>query len=713
MSRRQVAAGRMIDVLNNAIAPHPPAADIRPQRRVYHGHELLDEYAWLRAPNWREALRDPSLLPPDIFAHLKAEAAYAAWHFDGMSDLQARIAEELRRNAETPWSAPLAPYGPYLYGARYGDGEHPLIVRADRSGANETIILDCNALAAGKSFFKLLSWRVSPDHRHLAYVVDVTGAELGQVRVRDLRDGRDLPLVLERASGSLAWTRDAGALVYVQYREDLRPGRVMLQRLNSTGAGSFGESVELYRESDPSWSASVSRSASGDFIFMYVRGAQTSEQWMVDSSAPEEGFVCIERRAAGVQYYADHVRDRLIIRTNADGAEDFKIVAAPLADPSRTNWRDLVPHRPGVTIFTHRCLANHLVRVERENGVPRVIVRRHGDEADEQAPVDAQFFRLQLLPAYEFEAQSLRYVISTPLRPNEAHEYNFARRATTLLKRQSLPTDFGADFELLRLIAKAPDGEDVPVSVVFPRGMKRDGSAPCLLLGYGAYGWSIDPAFAVERLPLLSRGFVYAIAHVRGGSERGRRWYRMGRLEGRPNVFADFVAVAQTLVAEGFTSRGRIVAQGASAGGMLVGASVNLDPGMFAGIVADAPFVDVLGTMLDDQLPLTPGEWLEWGNPIKSREDFERIRSYSPYEQVRAAHYPPILARAGVADPRVTYWEPAKWIARLRARASGGPFFLSVDFDTGHSGAEGLRARREARAREIAFALRCVGLAWS
>lgn len=691
----------------NEIAPAPPQAERRPQRRVFHGFELVDEYAWLRAPNWREALRDPGLLPAEILAHLRAEARYASWRLGIVRDVEEQVVEEMRRNAEAPWSPPPQPFGQFAYGQTYGEGEHPLIVRADRSGANETVILDCNELASGKPFFKLASWRISPDHRRLAYVADVTGAEQGELRVRDLETGRDLPLVLERASGSLAWTNDAQSLVWVQYGEDLRPGRVLLRRIDETAS----QDIELYREDDPSWSASVSHSASGDFVVLTLRGAQSSEEWLLDAAAPQKGFVRITPREAGVQYYADHVGDRLIIRTNADGSEDFKLVEAPLGEPSRANWRDLAPHRPGVTLFSHRCFANHLVRVEREDGAPRIVVRRHSDGVEQRAPIDAQVFRLQLLSSSEFDAQSVRYAISTPLRPNEAHEFDFARASTALLKRQSLPRDFGADFELLRLTAKAPDGEDVPISLVCPRGMKRDGSAPCLLYGYGAYGWSIDPGFAVERLPLLSRGFVYAIAHVRGGSERGRRWYRMGRLEGRPNVFTDFLTVANTLVAEGFTSRGRIVAQGASAGGMLVGAAVNLDPGMFAGVIADAPFVDVLTTMLDEELPLTPGEWLEWGNPIASREDFERIRAYSPYEQVRAERYPPILARAGVADPRVTYWEPAKWIARLRARASGGPFLLAVDFDTGHSGAEGRQAARRARAREIAFALRCVGLA--
>lgn len=689
------------------IAPTPPAADQRPSRRTFHGLDLEDEYAWLRAPNWREALRDPALLPPDILAHLRAEARYAAWHLDASRDLRDLIVDELRANAEAPWSPPPLPFGPFAYGVKHGAGEHPLVVRTDRDGANEAVILDCNELAAGSPFFKLIAWRVSPDHRRLAYAIDLTGAEEADIRVRDLDTGRDLAPSIARSSGSFVWSADSRALIHVALRDDLRPGRVMMARVDDLAI-----QVELFHERDPSWSASVSRSTSGRFCVLTLRGAQTSEEWLLDLAVPDKGFTRIAAREAGVQYFADHAGDNLVIRTNDGGAEDFKLVTAPVGDPQRANWRDLVPHRPGVTLFTHRCMANHLVRIERENGAARIVVRSNVDGAEHRAPVDAEIFRLQLLPSFEHDAGRIRFAISTPVRPNEAHEYDLDRRTSAVIARQTLPRDIAPDYDLRRLIATGPDGEDVPVSLVRRRDLPLDGSAPCLLYGYGAYGWSIDPGFAVERLPLLSRGFVYAIAHVRGGSERGRRWYRMGRLEGRPNVFGDFLAVANRLVADGYTSRGRIVAQGASAGGMLVGAALNLDPEMFAGVIADAPFVDVLTTMLDDELPLTPGEWLEWGNPIRSREDFERIRSWSPYEQVRAVRYPPVLARAGVADPRVTYWEPAKWIARLRARASGGPFLLSVDFDAGHSGAEGREAARRARAREIAFALRCVGMAW-
>jgi len=321
-------------------------------------------------------------------------------------------------------------------------------------------------------------------------------------------------------------------------------------------------------------------------------------------------------------------------------------------------------------------------------------------------------YALRLEPGCDFDAEAVRFTVSTPIQPNETYDYDMARRTRTLVRRQARPAGVNlARYELRRLWAAAADGERIPVSVVHRRDLPLDGSAPCLLYGYGAYGWSLDPAFPVERLPLLERGFVYAIAHGRGGAEKGQGWYRAGKLENRINAFGDFLSAAEMLVGAGYARRGRIVAHGRSAGGMLVGAALNMAPDLFAGVIADVPFVDVLNTMLDEELPLTPSEWLEWGDPIRDPEAFVRIRSYAPYEQIRPGIYPPVLATAGLSDPRVTYWEPAKWILRLRDRTAGGPFLLATELHAGHGGSEGRIRRLEDHAREIAFALRCVGLA--
>jgi oligopeptidase B len=376
--------------------------------------------------------------------------------------------------------------------------------------------------------------------------------------------------------------------------------------------------------------------------------------------------------------------------------------------PEEANWRDLVPHRPGVTITAHRCAGAVVARLERVDAAMRLVVAPLAGGEGETVPVGGGVAALSFDAVLEPDA--LRFAISTPVRPRETYDLDPATLARRLVKREEIPAPPDpALYVVTRLDARAPDGESVPISMVHRRGMPLDGSAPCLLYGYGSYGWSVQPAFAPERLPLVDRGFVYAIAHVRGGTERGQRWYREGKFEKKPNSFIDFIACAEALVAAGYTGPGRIVAQGRSAGGMLVAAVANLRPDLFAGIIADVPFVDVLNTMLDADLPLTPPEWPEWGNPGQDADAFRVIRSYSPYDNVKPQRYPAILALGGLTDPRVTYWEPAKWVARLRANMTGGgPVLLKINMEAGHGGAAGRFDRLEEVALIYAFALNAV-----
>jgi oligopeptidase B len=600
---------------------------------------------------------------------------------------------------------PPVPHGPYLYEARFEEGEHPVLVRRPHAGGPETLLLDCNALARGHAFFKLGRWVVSPDHRLLAYAVDTVGSEAYRVRIRDIAADADLPDALPDTSGSMLWSSHGRALTYVRRGPDLRPNRVMHHRLGTPPQ----DDELLYAEHDPAWSVWLGKTGSQRFGLVTLHNSDESEVPLFDLGAGRPTLRLVEPRRSGLSYEVDDDGERLVIRTNAGGAEDRKLVTASPDAPDAEHWRDLVPHRPGVSIVGHRCLARHVVRTERADAVVRLVVRdRVG--AEHTVPIPDAVYSLRLEPGEDFETDAVRYTVSTPLRASETYDYDLTGRTGAVVWRHEAPAvlDAGA-YVLRRLWATAPDGERVPISVAHRRDLPLDGSAPCLLYGYGAYGSSVDPEFAVERLPLLDRGVVFAIAHVRGGAERGQAWYDAGRLERRTNAFTDFLAAAETLIASGYTRRGRIVAHGRSAGGMLVGAAVNLDPGLFAGIIADVPFVDVLNTMLDPELPLTPPEWLEWGNPLADADAFDRIRGYAPTEQIRPAPYPPILAIAGVSDPRVTYWEPAKWIARLRDRASGGPFMLETTMAAGHAGNEGRFRRLEERAREIAFALRCVG----
>ena len=401
--------------------------------------------------------------------------------------------------------------------------------------------------------------------------------------------------------------------------------------------------------------------------------------------------------------------DRFFIRTNA-GAPDFKIVIAPREAPQEANWRDFVAERDGRFIADATLFKDHLVLLTREMSRPRLVVIDLKSGESHEIAFDEETYFLRFEPVYEFDTSLIRFSYSSPARPQETYDYDVAKRSRTLVKRQTMPRGFDPQAYVTRLVfAPAEDGESVPVSLIHKRGLRLDGSAPLLLTGYGAYGYAVEASFSTNRFSLIDRGFVFAIAHVRGGTDKGWRWYEDGKLGKKPNSFRDFLAAARFLIAEGYTGSGRIVAQGGSAGGLLMGAVANLAPDLFAGLIADVPFVDVLATMLDASLPLTPAEWLEWGDPIHDRAAFDTIRSYSPTDNVRAQRYPAILALAGLTDPRVTYWEPAKWVARLRATMTGGgPILLRTAMEAGHAGASGRFDRLEDVARQYAFALRCV-----
>jgi oligopeptidase B len=445
---------------------------------------------------------------------------------------------------------------------------------------------------------------------------------------------------------------------------------------------------------------------------------ETSEVHLLDLRNPNAAPRLVAKRKEGERYDVEHHPDlggepMLVIHTNAGGAEDFKIMLAPLANPERANWQELIPHRSGTLLLGMGLLRDWLVRLEREDGLPRIVVRRLSDGAEHSIAFAEEAYSLGMVGGYEFETDNLRFSYSSMTTPAEVWDYDMRTRKREMRKRQEVPSGHDpANYVARRILAKANDGETVPISILHRRDLKLEGKAPLLLYGYGAYGHAIPAAFSTNRLSLVDRGFVYAIPHIRGGTDRGWRWYVQGKLAHKENTFRDFIAAAEHLITEGFTAKGRIVAHGGSAGGMLMGAIANLRPELFGGILAEVPFVDVLNTMLDDTLPLTPPEWNEWGNPIVDAEVFRRIRRYSPYDQVKAQDYPSMLVLAGLTDPRVTYWEPAKWVARLRAmKTDENPLWLRTNMDAGHGGAAGRFDRLEEVALGYVFALRNAGLA--
>ncbi|MGN6145131.1 MAG: S9 family peptidase, partial [Mesorhizobium sp.] len=416
-------------------------------------------------------------------------------------------------------------------------------------------------------------------------------------------------------------------------------------------------------------------------------------------------------RETGLQYDLEDGGDVFFILTNADGAKDFKIMTAPVGNPVRANWQELVPHEPGRLILSVIGFKDHLVRLERKDGLPRIVVRDRSSGAEHMIAFDEEAYSLGLSGSYEYDTKVMRFTYSSMTTPAQVFDYDMRSRERTLLKTQEVPSGHDPDrYVTRRLMAPAEDGETVPVSLIYHKDTPLDGSAPCLLYGYGAYGITIPAAFNTNCLSLVDRGFVYAIAHVRGGKDKGYAWYEDGKRAKKKNTFTDFIAAARHLVAAGYTAHDRIVAQGGSAGGMLMGAIANMASEAFGGIVAEVPFVDVLTTMLDATLPLTPPEWPEWGNPIQSEADYRLIAGYSPYDNVAALAYPPILAVAGLTDPRVTYWEPAKWAARLRERKTGdNPVLFKINMESGHAGASGRFSRLEEIAFTYAFALKVTG----
>ncbi len=691
-----------------ANADVPPAIERRSSITLVHGTERDDPYAWLRASNWQEVLREPSALPAEIRAVLERENAYADAVLAPTAALQKTLIAEMRARIKEDDSEVPQPDGPYEYYARHReDGQHEIVCRQPRGGGAETVLLDGDALAAGKAFFEIGAAQHSPDHRLLAWSVDQKGSELYTLEVRDIAAGADMPDQVPRCDGGAVWFADASGFLYVRVDDNHRARTVYRHRL-----GSHTDADELvFDEPDPGWFVSVGRSRSGRFGLVTVHGHDASETHLVDLT---EGATASPRlvaaREAGLRYSVDHLGDHLFIRTNADGAEDFKIVSAPLDRTGRDGWTDLVPHRPGCLILGMHMFARHMVRLEREGGLPRIVVRALADGAEHVIAFDEEAYSLGLEPGFEQDTAVLRFIYSSMTTPDQIYDYNMDERTRVLRKRRAVPSGHNpADYVTRRAFATAADGARVPISLLHAKTTPMDGSAPLLLYGYGAYGHAIPAAFSTNRLSLVDRGFVYAIAHVRGGTDKGWAWYTDGKLENKPNTFKDFIAAAHHLVTEGLTGEGRIVAHGGSAGGMLMGAVANMAPNLFAGIVADVPFVDVVTTMLDAELPLTPPEWREWGNPILDQAVFESMLAYSPYDNVAPRPYPPILALAGLTDPRVTYWEPAKWVAKLRAVGQAvGPIILKTNMEAGHGGASGRFDRLGEVALSYAFALAAV-----
>jgi len=683
----------------------PPKAEIVPSGFTRHGVTIQDDYAWLRDRNWQEVMRRPEALDGQIRAYLEAENAYAEAMMADTRELQDTLFAEMKGRIKEDDSGVPSPDGPWAYSHRYvTGGEHPCLVREPTGGGTEQVLLDGDALAKGRAYWDLANYSHSPDHRLLAYAVDDTGSEYCTIRVRDLSTREDLPDQIGNAGSNLVWSNDSKSFLYNVLDENHRSLKLFKHIL-----GSPVESDELiYAEADKGLFVGGSSTQSRRFLTLRASDHTLTEYRLIDTERPDASQVLVAPRRAGHEYSIEHSGGLLYILTNSGGAEDFRIVTAPVDAPEEANWRELIPHRSGRLILSITAYRDHLVRVEREDGLPRIVIRRLSDGAEHAVAFDEPAYSLAYMDGFEFDTTRLRFTYSSMTTPTQTFDYDMESRARVLRKVQEVPSGHDpANYVSARIMAPAKDGELVPVSLLYRRGAKLDGSAPLLLYGYGSYGIPMPASFSVTRLSLVDRGWVYAIAHIRGGKDKGYRWYLDGKLDKKVNTFTDFIAAGEFLAREKFTSRGRIVAHGGSAGGLLMGAVANMAPELWLGIIAEVPFVDVLNTILDETLPLTPPEWKEWGNPVTDKVAFETIRSYSPYDNVQAKAYPAILAMGGLTDPRVTYWEPAKWVAKLRAKKRDDHLLLlRINMDAGHGGASGRFERLKETALAYAFALK-------
>lgn len=713
-ARTGSGAGGALRSLLAAASAAPPRARRDDQAVIEQlGRARRDAYAWMKDDNWREVMREPERLRIDIRAHLEAENAYTHASLEApTADLQDKLFEEMRgRIKETDSSVP-AIDGPWAYYRRFREGgEYPLFCRRpsdrafDGDESVEQLMIDGDTLAVGCEYFDIRKVSHSPDHTRIAYAVDNKGSEFYTLHVVDCATGAVIESIND-TYGDFVWGEDSKSIFWVARDENARPAAVFCHRL--------GQQIDelVYRESDPGFFIGVQKSQSGKFIFVTANDHTTSEWRFLRTDTDDHTLQLIAEREAGVDYTVVDFDDRFWIRTNRNGAVDFAIVSAPHENPAEENHRIEIPHRPGVLILDVEPFADFIVRMERENGLPRIVVRERGTGAEHAIEFDEAAYSLGMSNGYLWDSPWLRFDYSSPTTPASVFDYNMRDHERILRKTQQVPSGHNpADYIVERIDAPGDDGALVPVTLLRHRTTPLDGTAPVLLYGYGSYGITIPADFRTGRLSLVDRGFIYAVADVRGSMAKGYQWYLDGKLEKKTNTFDDFVAAGRYLVEKNYTSRGRIVAMGGSAGGLLMGVAANLDPTLFGGIIAAVPFVDVLNTMSDESLPLTPPEWPEWGNPLIDADAYDRILAYSPYDQVGPKAYPPMLITGGLTDPRVTYWEPAKWAARLRHEAPGsGPYFLKINMEAGHGGVSGRFASLRETALEYAFALACAGL---
>ena len=679
--------------------PQPPAAPKKPKELTMHGHTRIDNYYWL---NEREN--------PEVVAYLNAENEYTKQVMAPTEGLQEKLFQEIvGRIKQTDESVPYKKNG-YFYYTRYEAGkEYPIFARRKGSmNAAEEIMLNANERAEGKSYYAPAGMNVSPDNRLLAFGEDTVSRRQYTLRFKNLQTGELLPDQIPNTTGSAVWANDNKTVFYTMKDPALRSFKIFRHTLGTPTS----QDREVYHEKDETFSTFVYKTKSEKYIIIGSSSTLSQEYRFVDASAPTAAFKIFQPRERGLEYDVDHFGNNFYIRTNKDGATNFKLMQTPVTKTAKQNWKEVIPHRPDVLLEGTEIFKDYLVLQERKNGLTQLRIKKWKDpETDYYVDFGEETYTASIGINPEFDSQVLRYNYSSLTTPTSTFDFNMQTKEKTLLKEQEVVGDFNKDnYEAKRIYATAQDGAKIPISLVYRKGLQLNGNNPTLLYAYGSYGISMNPSFSSVRLSLLDRGFVYAIAHIRGGQEMGRQWYEDGKLLKKKNTFTDYIACAEHLIQQNYTNPDKLFAQGGSAGGLLMGAVVNMRPDLFKGMHAAVPFVDVVTTMLDTSIPLTTGEFDEWGNPAE-KQYYDYMLSYSPYDNVEAKDYPNMLVTTGLHDSQVQYFEPAKWVAKLREmKTDNNLLLLHTNMEAGHGGASGRFQPYRETALQYAFFLTLAGI---
>jgi len=680
----------------------PPIAEQRPYSFERHGVTIQDPWHWLKDEGY------PKVDDADVIAYLNAENGWFEAQMKPLEPLVETLFQEMKGRIKEDDSSVPQKDGDWLYWVEYDKGaQYKKWYRKPVAGGDKVLLLDETELAKDAEYFRLGAFSVSPDGRLLAYAIDDDGSERFEARIKDLTTGKDLPDIIPGTLSSLIWRADSGALLYGLANENWRTDNARLHLLGTPTESD----VELYKEADEGFRVDIGMTSSEKYIVIATGDNETSEVRLVPAADPQAEPILIRPRQKGVEYAVEERDGTLFIHTN-DGHINFRLATARIEAPGA--WTTLIEGSDEFYMTDMTAFKDFYVIEGRRNGLDQIEIRDYADPS-KTAPITfpEASYAASLGDNPEWDMKVLRLAYESMVTPDTVYDYDVATGKLTVLKVQEVPSGYNAaDYKTERVMIAARDGTQVPVSIITRKDFKQDGTAPLHLYAYGAYGYAIPPSFSVTRLSMVDRGFAYAIAHIRGGDDLGRQWYLDGKLTKRTNTFNDFVDVAKGLIERDYTAKGKVTASGGSAGGELMGAIVNSDPELWGAVVAHVPFVDVLNTMLDETLPLTPGEWPEWGNPITDKAAFDLLRSYSPYDNVGAHAYPPMLVTAGLNDPRVTYWEPAKWVAKLRVtKTDDNVLLLKTNMGAGHGGKSGRFDSLKETAEEFAFLLWQMGMA--